>query len=117
MAQKFNLERKTLDNTWYRRVIYTDQNIQLVLMTLNPGEYIHNEKHVDTTQFFRIESGRITARVEDKTYRLTDGDTLIVPPGKWHEIRQTGPLPVKLYTIYSPPEHPADRKDKRQPAI
>lgn len=114
-AVKFNLEKKTINNTLYRKVVYTDPNIQLVFMSLNPGEFIHGEKHPETTQFFRIEKGQAIAKVENKTYRLKDGDTLIVPPGAWHEFIQTGTKPVKFYTIYSPPEHPPTRKNRRQP--
>jgi mannose-6-phosphate isomerase-like protein (cupin superfamily) len=115
MATKFNLEKKTLDNEYYRKVVYTDTNIQLVFMSLAVGDIIHKEKHSGTTQFFRVEKGQIKAIVAEKTYSLKDGDTIIIPPNTWHEIIQIGPKPTKLYTIYSPPEHPPNRKNKHQP--
>jgi quercetin dioxygenase-like cupin family protein len=99
----------------YEGLVHTDANIQLVLMSLAVGDTIHKEKHKSTTQFFRVEKGQIKAIVAGKTYNLKDGDTIIIPPNTWHEIIQIGSKPAKLYTIYSPPEHPPNRKDKHQP--
>ena len=65
---KFNLEKKTISNKYYRRVVYTDKNIQLVFMSLEVGETIPREKHENITQFFRVEEGSLTATVGDKTY-------------------------------------------------
>jgi len=114
MKIKFNIEKKTISNTFYRKVVYTDRHIQVVFMCLIPGEFIHKEKHKGT-QFFRVEQGKATAKVGERKYYLQDGDTLIVPPNTLHELHQTGNKPLKLYSIYSPPEHPRDRLDKRQP--
>lgn len=101
---KFNIENDTMANTAYRRVIYTTPQTQLVLMNIPTGVSIGLEKHVRTTQFIRVESGRGTARIGGKKFRIKDGDALIVPPGVYHDVKSTDNL--KLYTLYSPPEHP-----------
>jgi mannose-6-phosphate isomerase-like protein (cupin superfamily) len=109
-----NIERDTLANKYYRKVIHTTKHQQLVLMSLEPGETIPLEKHNETTQFFRIESGTGVAVLGNKKYKLKPDYALIVPPNTVHEIIQTGNEPLKLYTIYSPPEHPKNRKQLRQ---
>ena len=114
MAYYKNIETDTLKNKYYRKVVATTQQQQLVLMSLEPGETIPSEIHSSTTQFFRIESGTGTALVANKRYKLKPNIALIVPPGTKHEIKQTGKDPLKLYTIYSPPEHPKNRKQLRQ---
>ncbi len=110
-----NIERDTLANKHYRKVINTTKQQQLVLMSLEPGEKIPSEVHSDTTQFFRIESGKGVAIIGSKKYKLKPNYALVVPPGTQHEIIQVGGEPLKLYTIYSPPEHPKNRKQLRQP--
>jgi len=112
--QDFNFEKKTLKNKNYRKVVYTDKYQQLVLMSMNPKEYIHLEKH-NATQFFRVEKGKGIAKVGGKDIKLTDGMSVIVPPNTFHEIINTGRTPLKLYTIYSPPQHKPGTVDKRQP--
>lgn len=114
-AFKFNIEAKTMRNQNYRKVVHTDKLMQIVLMSLDVGEYIHREKHDDTTQFFRIESGEARAIVGSTTYTLKAGDCLVVPPNTWHTIIQHGRKPLKLYTIYTPPNHARKRVDKTQP--
>jgi mannose-6-phosphate isomerase-like protein (cupin superfamily) len=114
-VKKFNIERNTERNTYYRTVVYTNPQMQIVLMSLKPGDTIPREKHTRTTQFIRIESGRGFAFVDDVRYTLNEGDCLVVPRGVWHEISQTGRDELKLYTIYVPPEHPPTRKQKNQP--
>lgn len=115
----YHLERRTKHNQNYRRVIYTDNKIQIVLMTLMEGEYIPLETHRHTSQFFRVESGKMRVILDkngrSKTTLLKDGDAIVVPPNTPHFIQQVGAKPLKLYTIYSPPEHPVGRLNKRQP--
>ena len=111
-----NIELITSENKNYRKVIHTTPQQQLVVMSLNYKEEIPMEKHLDTTQFFRIESGRGYAIVGHSKYRLEPGISLMVPPGKKHYIKQLGYDPLKFYTIYSPPHHPKNKVDKRQPS-
>jgi len=112
-----NIEKETLKNKNYRKVIHTTDEQQLVLMSLNPGEDIPPEIHEDTTQFFRIEQGEGIAIVNKKVYVLENGIALTVPPNTSHYIKQIGSKPLKLYTIYSPPEHPKNRVNVRQPQL
>lgn len=102
-----NIERDTKDNKFYRRVMYTDRYLQVVYMSLAPGVEIGREKHAGT-QFFRVESGIGSAIVDDEKLTLKDGIALTVPPHTFHNIRNTSKTePLKLYTIYSPPQHPS----------
>lgn len=110
-----DLEKVVRDNAAYRKVVYTSAHMQVVLMSLEPGECIELETHREHDQFFRIESGRGIAIVAGVSYSLEDGVGLVVPAGVPHFVRNTGATPLKLYTIYSPPEHPAGRKDERAP--
>jgi mannose-6-phosphate isomerase-like protein (cupin superfamily) len=104
---KKNIEKQTLNNNFYRKVIYTTPQQQLVLMSIPPGQEIGMEKHSKTTQFIRIESGKGIAKIADRKFLLKDGDAVIIPPNTLHNIISTGTQPLKLYTIYSPPEHPS----------
>lgn len=110
---KAPLEKLTRDNTYYRHVVYTNPKQQLVLMSLEPGEDIELETHRGVSQFIRIEEGNGYALVEDKKRLLKPGDVIIVPPGTPHYIKATGGL--KLYTIYSPPQHQQGLKQARKP--
>ena len=112
MSYKLNIENKTLDNTYYRNVLYTTENIQLVLMNLHPKQEIGNEKH-DGSQFIRVESGSGTAIVSGKKYYLTDGSALVINPETYHNII-AGKDGMKLYSIYSPPQHDPDVKQKEK---
>ncbi len=117
MAFALDIEKETLKNNNYREVISTDKYQQLVLMCLNPGEYIHREKH-NGTQFFRIEGGNGAAEIGSKReiVRLKDGVALTVKPNILHKIVNTSKTKkLKLYSIYSPPQHKHGRIDKRQP--
>lgn len=108
-----NIERETNENSDYRRVIYTDDpKMQLVLMKLLPGEEIGMETHDNTTQFIRVEKGNGSAIIGEKMYPLVDNTAVIVPHGVRHNIICSGPDPMHLYTIYTPPEHPIDRVQK-----
>jgi mannose-6-phosphate isomerase-like protein (cupin superfamily) len=95
----------SVDNTDYRRVIYTGENMQLVLMSLKPGEEIGSEVH-DLSQFLRIEAGSATAVLDGEEHVLAAEDAVIVPEGVTHNLINTGEVDLKLYSIYSPPQHP-----------
>lgn len=117
-----NIETETIQNTYYREVIYTGK-FQLVLMSLMPGEDIPFETHPDIDQFVRVESGQGIVNLIDHnndsiiiTYQLADGDSVVVPAGIEHHFKNTDQSkPLKLYSIYSSPEHPSDRLDQSQP--
>lgn len=101
-----NIEEATLENPYYRRVLATTSTMQLVLMTLSPQQEIGMEFHAGITQFIRIEKGRGVAIVNGKSYQLMDGVYIIIPPYTWHNIINTATTEeLKLYTLYSPPEH------------
>ena len=100
-----NIETQTTGNSDFRRVLYTGKNLQLVLMTLQPGEEIGSEVHEDRDQFFRFEEGNGKVDIEDNCYAVEDGSGVIVPAGARHNVRNTGNEPLKLYTLYGPPEH------------
>lgn len=100
-----NIEKRTVENEDFRRVLYTGHNLQLVLMTLQPGEEIGAEVHDDRDQFFRIEEGSGAIDIDGVENRVQDDFAVIVPAGARHNVRNTGPQPLRLYTIYAPPEH------------
>ena len=100
-----DIELQTISNTDFRRVLYTGKTIQLVLMTLQPGEEIGSEVHEDRDQFFRFEEGGGKVHIDDNIYDVVDGSGVVVPAGSRHNVRNTGNAPLKLYTLYSPPEH------------
>ena len=100
-----DIELQTISNTDFRRVLYTGKTIQLVLMTLQPGEEIGSEVHEDRDQFFRFEEGVGKVHIDDNIYDVVDGSGVVVPAGSRHNVRNTGNAPLKLYTLYSPPEH------------
>lgn len=109
-----NIEQQTKNNSNYRQVVFTD-NLQLVLMSIKPKEEIGEEIHPHTDQFFRIESGKGKAIVDGKTYKLRDGVGLIIPKNTKHNIINThSTKELKLYTIYAPPDHPADLIEKNK---
>ena len=100
-----NIEQLTLDNTDFRRVLYTGKHLQLVLMTLQPGDDIGEEVHDGHDQFFRIESGKGEVLIDGTRHAVEDDDAVIVPAGARHNVTNTGDAPLKLYTLYAPPEH------------
>jgi mannose-6-phosphate isomerase-like protein (cupin superfamily) len=100
-----NIETQTTGNSHFRRVLYTGHHLQLVLMTLQPGEEIGSEIHDDRDQFFRFEEGSGKVDIDDNSYDVEDGSGVIVPAGARHNVRNTGDQPLKLYTLYGPPEH------------
>jgi mannose-6-phosphate isomerase-like protein (cupin superfamily) len=111
-----NIERRTVENDDFRRVLYTGQHLQLVLMTLKPGEEIGEEVHADRDQFFRIEEGAGTIYIDGIGNEVEDDFAVIVPAGARHNIVNTGSGPLRLYTLYGPPEHHDNvvHKDKAQ---
>ena len=100
-----DIEEQTTSNSDFRRVLYTGHHLQLVLMTLQPGDEIGAEVHEDRDQFFRFEEGRGQVDIDDNTYDVVDGSGVIVPAGARHNVRNTGDDSLKLYTLYGPPEH------------
>lgn len=104
-----NIEQDSIANTDYRRVIHTFNHSQLVYMSLEPGVEIGNEIH-GVDQFIRIEKGSAKAVINngEQEYALTDGSIVMVPAGTWHNIINAGDTAVKLYTIYSGPQHLRD---------
>ena len=100
-----NIEKATLHNGDFRRVLYTGHHLQLVAMSLNPGESIGDEVHHDRDQFFRIEKGHGVITIDGVSHHVKDDDAVIVPQGARHNVKATGATPLKLYTLYGPPEH------------
>lgn len=109
-----NIEKDTLKNNNYRKVVYTTKNFQLVLMSIKNGEDIPMEIHKETTQFVRVESGCGFAIVGTKKYRLKKDKSITIPPNKRHYFKTTSKHPMKLYVIYSPPEHKPNTLQKNQ---
>lgn len=100
------IEKDTLKNKNFRKVLYTGKNSQLVLMSLRPKEEIGMEVHKTVDQFFRFEKGEGKVIIDGMAHKVKDGDAVIVPAGAKHNIINTSKkLELKLYTIYSPPEH------------
>lgn len=100
-----DIQRATFQNDDFRRVLYTGKNLQLVLMTIEPGDEIGEEVHADRDQFFRIEEGTGAIDIDGLENRIEDDFAVIVPAGARHNVRNTGSQPLRLYTIYAPPEH------------
>lgn len=102
---KDDIEKQTEENTLFRRVVYTGHNLQLVLMSIEPGDEIGAEVHDDRDQFFRVEAGEGEITIDDNVYLVKADDAVIVPQGARHNVKSVGSEPLKLYTIYGPPEH------------
>ena len=100
-----NIEQRTVENQDFRRVLYTGGHLQLVVMTLQPGDEIGEEVHEDRDQFFRIEQGSGSIDIDGVENKVADDFAVIVPAGARHNVRNTGDAPLRLYTIYGPPEH------------
>ena len=101
-----NIEEKTEQNNFFRQVLYTGKYTQLVVMSLLPGEEIGMEVHPQVDQFFRIEEGRAKVVIDGEEHEVDEGFAIIVPAGSQHNLINTGSNPLKLYTLYSPPNHP-----------
>jgi len=102
------IEKTTEKNKYFRRVLYTGKHLQLVVMSLQPKEEIGNEVHKRVDQFFRIEEGRAKFVLDGTEKHLVGaGGAVVVPAGTYHNVINTSPTkPLKLYTIYTPPQHP-----------
>jgi mannose-6-phosphate isomerase-like protein (cupin superfamily) len=107
-----DIEEATIDNRNYRAAIWSGEYMQLVLMSIKPGEHIDLEVHEDHDQFIRIEQGEARIRMGESEDNLTfdenvsDDWVIMIPAGYWHEVRNTGNNDLKLYTLYAPSEHP-----------
>lgn len=101
-----NIEQLTLANEFFRQVLYTGKFAQLVLMALLPGEEIGMEVHGSVDQFFRIEQGKAKFVMNGEETEVGNGGVAIVPAGTQHNVINVGTETLKLYTIYSPPNHP-----------
>lgn len=105
-----DLEQVTINNDNYRRVIYTypNKSLQLVVMSIEPGEYIGKEVHHDVNQFIKIEQGEgslLIGNTNVKQYSIQDGNSAQIPAGTWHDVYNSGTTKLKLYTLYSPAKH------------
>ncbi len=107
-----DIEQETLGNNTFRTVVFTGEHTQLTVMSIEPGDDIGGEVHDGHDQFIRIESG--SARVElggsegapEQVQEVGDDWAVIIPSGTWHNVVNTGSEPLKVYSLYSPPEHP-----------
>ena len=101
-----NIEQDTENNNFFRKVIFTAKHSQLVLMSLKPGEEIGEEVHNNLDQFFRFEQGQGKVVIEGEEFQIKDGFVAVVPAGTKHNVINTSvENPLRLYTIYSPPNH------------
>lgn len=103
---KDNIEKLTLENNNFRKVLYTSKNSQLVLMSLKPMEEIGAEVHEENDQFFRFEAGQGRVTIDGNAYNVADGDAVVVPAGSNHNVENvSSDEELKMYTIYSPAHH------------
>ena len=102
-----NIEEATLDNEYFRKVLFTGPKSQLVLMALRPGEDIGLETHPDIDQFIRVEAGEGLAVIDGQEFALEDGTAIVIPAGAEHNVTNVSDTELlQLYTVYTPPEHP-----------
>lgn len=111
-----DIEEATIANNDFRRVLYTGEHLQLVVMSLAPGEEIGEEVHEDRDQFFRFEEGEGVVLIDGKENAVKDDFAVIVPAGARHNVKNTSDEPLQFYTLYGPPEHKDKtvHKDKAQ---
>lgn len=100
-----NIEKATLENNNFRKVLYTSSHSQLVLMALKPKEEIGSEVHQDNDQFFRFEQGEGKVIIDGNEYSVENGSAVVIPAGAEHNVINTGDKELKMYTIYSPAHH------------
>jgi len=105
MAYKTNIEKDTIENENYRKVLFTGKKMQLVVMSLKPGEDIPMEVHPEIDQFIRVEEGEAYVKVGEEEFNLKDDDVVIIPAGNHHYVKNASDKVLKVYTIYTPPEH------------
>jgi mannose-6-phosphate isomerase-like protein (cupin superfamily) len=106
-----NIEAATVENTNYRTTLWTGVNLQITLMSINPGYDIGLEVHDTHDQFLRIEQGQATVSMgpaadQLQTWQASSSDAVVVPAGTWHNLESTGDVPLQVYSIYAPPQHP-----------
>lgn len=107
-----NIEKATKQNETFRTALWTGENLQVTVMSIQPGEDIGLEVHPDGDQFIRIEEGQGLVKMGKNKFNLDfeakvfDDYAIMIPAGEWHNIINTGNKPLKLYAIYAPPEHP-----------
>lgn len=106
----------TNENTDYRRVLFTGDRMQLVVMTLQPGQDIGLETHGEVDQFVRVEAGTALVTIGEEQHRLEPGSVAILPAGSPHNVANAGSEPLHIYTIYAPPEHPPGTVHAMKPA-
>ena len=120
MAYSINIEKETIKNKNYRKVLITAKHLQLVVMSLKPKVEIGLEIHKTLDQFIRVESGTGKAIITNKnkeieqTIKLKDGMSVIIPQNTYHNIINTGKTELKLYNLYSRPNHPVDKIEKNK---
>lgn len=100
-----NIEQETLSNTYFRKVLYTTKQSQLVIMCIEGREEIGEEVHKEHDQFIRVEAGVATVIMNGESQKVGDGYAIIIPAGVRHNIINAGKEKLKLYTLYCPPEH------------
>ena len=103
-----DIEAETLGNANFRTTLFTGQQLQLTVMTIGPGEEIGRETHDGTDQFIRVEEGRATVEIAGETQHVEADWAVIIPAGSPHNVINDGDGPLKLYSLYAPPEHPAN---------
>ena len=106
-----NIERDTIENINYRTTLWTGKNLQITLMSIEPGHDIGLEVHDTHDQFLRIEQGQATismgpSETELQTWTAIASDAVVVPAGTWHNLVSSGETVLKVYSIYAPPQHP-----------
>ena len=102
-----DIEKATEENEFFRTVLYTAQHMQLVMMTLKVGEDIGQEIHPDVDQFIRVEEGEADAILDGEVHKLSDGSVVVIPAGTEHNVINTSSSEaLRLYTVYTPPNHP-----------
>jgi mannose-6-phosphate isomerase-like protein (cupin superfamily) len=107
-----NIEEATKQNDTFRTALWTGKNLQVTLMSIAPGDDIGLEVHENGDQFLRIEDGQGLVQMGDSEDNLSfeekaeDDYAILIPAGKWHNVTNTGDEPLKIYSIYAPPEHP-----------
>ena len=100
-----DIEKETISNDYFRKVLFTTDRMQLVIMCIKPGECIGEEVHPTTDQFFRIEEGKGKVIVDGKEINIKDGSSVLIKSGRVHNIINDSNKPLKLYSLYSPPQH------------
>jgi mannose-6-phosphate isomerase-like protein (cupin superfamily) len=100
-----DIEKDTKDNTDFRRVLYTGEHLQLVLMSLQPGEDIGEETHEDVDQFFRVDAGEGTVIINGVEHKIKNGSAFVIPAGALHNVVNDGDAPLQIYTVYGGPNH------------